>query len=449
MFRLNNKDELTPELIRRMVYKFRQCDLPRLIKLKDYYLNKTDILKRVQADATKPNNRVVHPFSQYITDTLCGYFMGEPVTYASEQDINELQMVFEYNDEQNENMELAKDCSIYGRAWEYMYVDVDGSIRFTVIDTQEVVPVYGETIENELVAVIRFYNQYNVIKDQEETIVEVYTDDHIYRYKASVTLDTLQLISDQPHFFGCVPFVEYKNNDDMTGDFEGVMSLTDAYDALVSDDLNDFEYFVDAYLALYGYTADSEDIQKMKENRVLLMDEGTKAEWLIKSGDSAGVETTKQRLEKDIHKFSKTPNSNDENFGGNTSGVAMKYKLLGTENLASIKERKFKKGLQRRLEILSFVFQLTRKANLDWMGIDIVFTRNLPVNETDIASMISSLNGIVSKKTLLSQLNFVEDAEQELKQLEAENASTLYYKAAAGSVYSMGQDDNTDNQEVE
>lgn len=429
MFRLNNKDELTPELIRRMVYKFRQCDLPRLIKLKDYYLNKTDILKRVQADELKPNNRVVHPFSQYITDTLCGYFMGEPVTYSSEEDIDELKMVFEYNDEQNENMELAKNCSIYGRAWEYMYVDEDGSIRFTVIDTQEVVPVYGETIENELVAVIRFYNQYNVIKDQEETIVEVYTDDHIYRYKASVTLDTLQLISDQPHYFGCVPFVEYKNNDDMTGDFEGVMSLIDAYDALVSDDLNDFEYFVDAYLALYGYTADAEDIRKMKENRVLLMDENTKAEWLVKNGDSAGVETTKQRLEKDIHKFSKTPNSNDENFGGNTSGVAMKYKLLGTENLASIKERKFKKGLQRRLEIISFIFNLTRKGSLDWLGVDITFTRNLPVNESDIATMVQALKGIVSNKTLLSQLSFVEDADAELEQLEKELASTIYYTA--------------------
>lgn len=429
MFRLSNKDELTPELIKRMVYKFRQNDLPRLIKLKDYYLNKTDILKRVQADPTKPNNRIVHPFSQYITDTLCGYFMGEPVTYSSEANIDELKMVLEYNDEQNENMELAINASIYGRAWELMYVDVDGSIRFTTIDTKEVIPVYGETIENELVAIIRFYDEYNVVKDLTETVVEVYTNDRIYRYKASVTLDTLHLIDETVHAFGSVPFVEYKNNDDMTGDFEGVMSLIDAYDALVSDDLNDFEYFVDAYLALYGYTADKEDIAAMKEQRVLLMDEGTEAEWLVKNGDSAGVETTKQRIEKDIHKFSKTPNSNDENFGGNTSGVAMKYKLLGTENLASIKERKFKKGLQRRLEIISFIFNLTRKGSLDWMGIDITFTRNLPVNEEDVSTMIQNLNGIVSKKTLLSQLAFVEDADAELAQLEKETASTIYYTA--------------------
>jgi SPP1 family phage portal protein len=73
-------------------------------------------------------------------------------------------------------MELAKNCSIYGRAWELMYIDNDGSIRFTNIDTKEIIPIYGATIEDELVAVIRFYDEYNIIKDAMETIVEVYTD---------------------------------------------------------------------------------------------------------------------------------------------------------------------------------------------------------------------------------------------------------------------------------
>lgn len=429
MFRLNNKDELSPELIKRIIYKFRQMEMPRLIKLKDYYLNKTAILRRVQADDTKPNNKVVHPFAQYITDTLTSYFMGEPIAYTSEQDINDLKMVFEYNDEQNENMTLAKNASIYGDAWEYIYIDMDGNIRFCTIDTREIIPIYGDTIEDELVAVIRFYDEYNVIKDMIETIVEVYTDTDIIRYKAAQTLDTLNLIETIPHFIGSVPFVQYKNNDDETGDFEGVISLIDAYDALVSDDLNDFEYFCDAYLALYGYNAEPEDIKAMKENRVLLMDEGTKAEWLIKQGDSTGVEKEKERIQKDIHKFSKTPDSSDENFGGNSSGVAMKYKLLGTENLGSMKESKFKKGLQRRLEIISYIFQLTKRGVFDWLGIDINFTRNLPVNEDDISTMVQNLDGIVSKKTLLAQLPFIEDPDKELKQLEAETASTIYYTA--------------------
>lgn len=430
MFRLNSAEELTPEIIKRLVSKFKLNELPRLIKLKEYYLNKTNILKRVQADSTKPNNKVVHPYAQYITDTLTGYFMGKPVSYSSNEDIEALKMLFEYNDEQNENMELAKNCSIYGKAWEYMYVDVDGALRFTIIDSQEIIPIYGKTVDDELIACVRFYNEENILNDETDTIIEVYTDKEIMTYRTSQTIDTLELIAIVPHSFGCVPFIEYRNNDDMTGDFEGVMSLIDAYDTLVSDDLNDFEYFCDAYLTLYGYTADVDDVKAMKENRVLLMDEGTKAEWLVKAGDSAGVEQEKTRIENDIHKFSKTPNSSDESFSSNTSGVAMKYKLLGTENLGSVKERKFKKGLQRRLEMISQIFTLTKKANFDWLAIDITFTRNLPVNELDTATLIKDLNGIVSKKTLVSQLSFVEDADAEVEQLTKEREGSLFYAAS-------------------
>lgn len=142
MFRLDENTPLTPELIKKIVNKFQQTELPRMEKLKDYYLNKTDILKRVVEDASKPNNKIAHPYAQYITDTLTAYFMGEPVVYTSEEDIDPLKYILEYNDEQDENMELAKAASIFGRAWEMLYMDLDGSIRFKQIDSREVIPVY-------------------------------------------------------------------------------------------------------------------------------------------------------------------------------------------------------------------------------------------------------------------------------------------------------------------
>ena len=427
MFRLESADKLTQEIVRELIIKFRGEDLPRLKKLKDYYLNKTAILRRPCVDPSKPNNKVVHPFAQYITDTLVGYFVGEPVSYTSNEDISMLKMIFEYNDEQDENVTIAKNCSIYGKAYELIYIDEDGNVRFVALDPREVIPVYGTSLDNELIGAIRFYMNRNLVFGVDEMIVEVYTDKEIIRYKTSDAVADLHLLDRKQHGFNDVPIVEYRNNDDCYGDYEGVMSLIDAYDTLVSDDLNDFEYFVDAYLALYGYTAEPEDIAKMKQQRVLLMDNDSKAEWLVKKGDSQGVETTKERLERDIHKFSKTPNINDKNFGGNTSGVAMKYKLLGTENIASIKERKFKKGLQRRLELISGILSVLSRPSFDWMGVDITFTRNIPINEDDVASMIKNLNGIVSKKTLVSQLPFVEDVDQEMEQLNQELKQSIFF----------------------
>lgn len=427
MFRLESSEQLTPEVVRELIIKFRGEELPRLKKLKDYYMNKTAILRRPCVDPSKPNNKVVHPYAQYITDTLTGYFVGEPITYSANEDIDNLKMIYEYNDEQDENMTLAKDCSIYGKAFEYVYIDKDGNVRFVAMDPRQIIPVYQNTLDSDLIGVIRFYPYRDVVFGIDKIIIEVYDEKEMRKYETSDAVADFTYVGAWPHAFNSVPFVEYKNNDDCYGDFEGVISLIDAYDTLVSDDLNDFEYFVDAYLALYGYTAEPEDIAQMKAQRVLLMDNDSKAEWLVKQGDSTGVETTKQRLEHDIHKFSKTPDSNDTNFGANVSGVAMRYKLLGTENLGSIKERKFKKGLQRRLELIAYILRVLSRPSFDWLGVDINFTRNLPVNEDDVSAMIKNLNGIVSKKTLVSQLPFVEDPEQEMRQLDAELKSSIFY----------------------
>ena len=371
------------------------------------------------SDPSKPNNKIANAYASYITDTLVGYFIGEPITYTSNDStlLQDLNMILEYNDEADENAELAKNASIYGVAYEMLYLsEEDKMIRFKALNPKEVIPIFDKTVEQNLLAVMRYYEDYDYVEDNTYTIVEVIDSKMVRRYK----LDTgLSLLEEYPHYFSMVPVAIFKNNEDETGDFEQVISLIDAYDKMESDSLNDFEYFVDAYLALYGFTADAEDIAQMKENRVLLMDEGTSAEWLIKQTSDAYVENMKNRLDKDIHKFAKCPNMSDEEFASNASGIAIKFKLLGTENLVSIKERKFKRGLQQRLELMSMINSVLREG-FDWRAINIVFTRNIPSNDTDIANMVNTLKDIVSEQTLLAQIPFVDDVQAELERVKTE-----------------------------
>lgn len=371
------------------------------------------------SDPSKPNNKIANAYASYITDTLVGYFIGEPITYTANDKVllQDLNMILEYNDEADENAELAKNASIYGVAYEMLYLsEEDKMIRFKALNPKEVIPIFDKTVEQNLLAVMRYYEDYDYVEDNTYTIVEVIDSKMVRRYK----LDTgLSLLEEYPHYFSMVPVAIFKNNEDETGDFEHVISLIDAYDKMESDSLNDFEYFVDAYLALYGFTADSEDIAQMKENRVLLMDEGTSAEWLTKQTSDAYVENMKNRLDKDIHKFAKCPNMSDEEFASNASGIAIKFKLLGTENLVSIKERKFKRGLQQRLELMSMINSVLREG-FDWRAIDIVFTRNIPSNDTDIANMVNTLKDIVSEETLLAQIPFVDDVQTELERVKTE-----------------------------
>lgn len=444
MIKLNSDVALTNEIVKKLIDNHKQYEMPRLQKLEDYYLAKNEILRRQMVDPTKPNNKIANPYASYITDTLTGYFMGEPITYSAIEDsiVKELNLIFEYNDEADENVELARSCSIFGVGYEMLYVDIDGNIRFKRLDAKECIPIYDDTVENELLYFIRYYLDKDIVTDKDFMWIEVIDKERTLRYKANNTGTNMELVEEIPHYFGMVPIAIYKNNEEEIGDFENVISLIDAYDKLESDSLNDFEYFCDAYLALTGFTADADDVAEMKENRVLLLDKDTDAKWLIKDEQDSTVENLKTRIDRDIHKFSKCPNLSDENFAANASGVAIKYKMVGTENLIAVKERKFKKGIQRRLELISIV-QGKKLSQFDWRAIDIVFTRNLPTNDTEIASMVNTLSNIVSTETLLAQIPFVEDVQAELERLDKEKEKNPFYDVRLGLLGEGEESDGT------
>ena len=443
--KLSKETELSPELIKKIIERFRSVETPRLEKLDKYYKTQNEILRRVQTDENLPNNKIAHPYASYITDILTGYFMGEGVSYSSEDPApaQELQMILEYNDEKDENLELAKDMSIFGSSIELLYLDEEAQIRLKRLDPREVIIVYDDTLNNDILYGIRFYQSEDLLTEKKSYIIEVYTDKEVIIYTSDELLSSLVEKDRQVHYFGMCPVVPFFNNEEQIGDFEPVISLIDAYDRMESDSLNDFDYFVDAYLVLSGLQADSEDIATMKKNRVILLDQDSNAEWLTKNGNDSSVENVKTRLDKDIHKFAKVPDMSDEAFAGNASGVAIKYKTMPMEDVVAIKERKFKKGLQRRIELI-FAMLAVKSTAYDWRAIDITFKRNLPANESEIATMVSKLNKIVSKKTLVAQIPFVEDPDEELKRLEKENEADPFYDIRLGL---NGEDEDGEEEE--
>jgi SPP1 family phage portal protein len=162
----------------------------------------------------------------------------------------------------------------------------------------------------------------------------------------------------------------------------------------------------------------------MKKNRVLLVPADADAGFLIKQQSDALTENIKTRLNNDIHRFSGCPDMTDQNFAGNASGVAIRYKLLQFENIAGVKEREFKRGLQRRLELLCNIWAVKNRGAFDWRNVQISFKRALPQNLLEIAQTLSELGGLLSDETKRAQLpiDFSEQLERErLKQQRQEN----------------------------
>lgn len=421
IFRLPIGTVMTPIMVEKFIEK--NCvEEARRAKLYRYYLGQHDILNRTFSDPSKVNNKIVSPFCHYVTTMYCGYLLGKPVQYKSEND--ELIALYDeiqnYNDDAAENMEIAKDASICGCAYEMCYLDPQKNIRYKRLDPRYCIPVYDNTAEENLLYFIRYYDDEDIVTGHKVTYVEVYDNANVTLYKKDIGL--MQVVNTYPHNFGMVPIAIYQNNTDLQGDFETVLSLIDAYDKTVSDTVNDGEYFADAYLAIYGALGtETEDLAKMKENRVLLMDTDCRAEWLTKTVDATQEKNVQTTLESNIYQFSGCPNLTDENFAGDSSGVAIKYKLLGFENATSKKETGFRKGLQMRLELICNMLAVLG-TSYNYRDIEIVFTRNLPENINDMADLLQKVGYLLSKETQLSLLPLDIDVEAEKERLAQEKA---------------------------
>ena len=74
----------------------------------------------------------------------------------------------------------------------------------------------------------------------------------------------------------------------------------------------------------------------------------------------------------------------------------------------------------RVLEIITNVINLKSNAVYDYKTTRLTFVRALPTNLTESADIVSKLSGTVSQRTLLSQLEFIENVDEEMEQIQKE-----------------------------
>lgn len=405
--------------------------VPRFKYLDDYYTGKHKILNAKKGTKIV-NNKLVNPYPKYITDMQTGYFLGQPITYTAVDNdsinddllLEKLLQIYKLNDEQEHNLELGRTASKKGLSRELLYINEDKEIRMARLEPDESLIIYDTSIEDKKKFGIRFYKVEEF--KNEVMYVELY-DEKSIRYFKDEGKGLIETTGDKEiyHNFDGVPIITYKNNEECIGDYEPVISIIDEYDKVESDTANDMEQFTDAFLVLRNLAGTSKkDIIEAKEQKVLIVNEDGKAEWLIKNVNDTWVENFKDRLNSDIHKFSATPDLTDEKFGQNLSGVSLRYKLLAMEQLRSTKERKFKKGLQERIRLITSVLKKAdirfKDAEDLYTSIDIKFNNTLPQNTKEIAEIINILSPYVSMETLIELLPFIENANEDLKKKENE-----------------------------
>lgn len=421
----------------------RQENIELYNRLYSYYMSEA-----IASRETPHQLLAITNHARYIVKTNVGYLLGNPATYlASEKvDIEPLLNKYRCQTIGNLDVENATDASIFGHAFERIYVNKEGEPRSARIDPRNIILVYDDTVQhNKMFAIIYqpiVNDKGEIVKDSFEMTILTDTKTMERQLKDGHLVGDEE--TDVEHGFGEVPVVEYLNSSDRVGDFESVISLLDAYNILQSDRVIDRERLVDAILAFYGMELSENDREDLQASRTIAnIPQDAKIEYIVKNINEADADVLRTAILADIHKISMTPDMSDQNFAGNSSGVALQYKLLAFEQHIKDKERYFESALVHRFRIYNHILASIKKMKEVEPGeIDVVFRRALPQNDLEVSQMINNLTDIVDRETLVSRLSFVQDAKETVELAQKEQEEGLKLGNYGSAKANESEDDN-------
>ncbi|TQK41958.1 SPP1 family phage portal protein [Brevibacillus sp. AG162] len=379
--------------------------------------------------ANKINSKLANDFFSEIIDTKVGYLFGNPVVFMLDKktpDYNILnQRIERFNKVNNladTNSEAGKFAAMCGYDGLLLYIDKEGQERIIRVDPWETIILTRSEITEPTYG-IRYFKTYD-----DQCKVEFYDDKQRRVFMGEswekLVEDTRQT---KLHMFDYCPLFGLPNNAELQGDADKVLSLIDAYDRALSDGNSEIEQFRLAYMIFLGYVPDEETVRKAKELGALYIPEienGEDIKFLTKQLDVQFLDSHLDRLEENITRFSKHVNFTNAFGGGTVTGPAMRYKLFMLETKAKTMERKHEAAMMYMFKVLASAWA-KKGFQLDYTMLELKYTRNIPVNLLDEADTAQKFLGVLSMRTILSNISVVPDVDEEMRRIEEERDSRI------------------------
>lgn len=492
MIQLSDITELTEKDIPNLVTLVNQ-ELLRREQLYRRYRRKIHSYEIVGVpDIEGSEKAVVVPFEKYIVDIGAGYLGGKAPTYEVEdtadeakkqtiaetlnKDIKEenykekmeiiMNYITNYNDEPQENYQLVKDLLLFGSCYEMVYENNDNEIVYTRLDPLQTVAIWDYSLPKQLIGLVNIYEERD-INSSIQYVVKIIDINGIRLYRGreqhyvSDDKDDLgNMVS--TNNWGDVPAFAVETEDNLSL-FEPAIELIDAYQSLIKDTKDTFNYNNDAKLKVTGYRPDNQLLIK-DESGQLIENPARQAEdsallnmkvfytpqdgdigWIEKTLDDGATQNTLKTYLDLIMMITGTPQTTDLGFTKADNASAIDRKFFALEQMTTDAMQLLKTAYLRRWELIFGRINLKNNTKYDFRDIKITLNKNLPANDNEVVDMYMKLRGLISDDTIIERLplNFDSVSEQNKKREQDEENMEFYMNRAS----QMGNNDqeNADN----
>lgn len=316
-----------------------------------------------------------------------------------------------------------------GIAWVQIYFE-NGEMRFKVLPSEEVCPLWIDAEHEQLDGVIRAYDriEYEGYSKSRVTHVEYWNKDGVkrYIYKANALYPDVEMgdgahfeINGRPYNWDRIPIIPFKYNHEEMPLLSTIKSLVDDSEtqketiSKLLEDVPNFVYVLKNYLG----TDKEEFNQDVRKHRVILVDDDGGADKISADINITAYDTYQQQARKDIYEAARGVDTQAVDLG-NASGQALKFRYADLDSDCNDLEAEFRWSFLQVIWFVNRYLEIMGKGNFDDEEVEIVFNRDIIINEMEAVQMCQTSKDVISDETIVANHPFVTDAEEEMNRLK-------------------------------
>lgn len=419
-----------------------------------------------------PNRHDIDNQYAIAVDKKCNYFLGKPVAIESENKIyaDALKKVIDRKF-MKKLKNICKKSLNGGIAWVYPHFIADKNgglkLKLSVFPAYEIKPEWKDIEHEELDFAIRLYEVYEYQGTTEVKVqkVEVYKPDGIYRFVLNDYTLTPDVVAGEytPYFtvdnvafqWNRVPLIAFKYNAEEVPLIRRTKCLQDAINEMLSMFHNHMlEDNRNTILVIRNY--DGTDLGEFRRNLA------TYGAVKVRSvdGTDGGVESLEIEVNADnynaiLELLKVALIENARSFDGKVlkSGTPNQMNILSVYNEIDIDtnemETEFQAALEELFPFINAYLSLSGMGDFKDEDVTITFNRDMLINESEILGTLSSLGVKISQRTLLRQVPWIDDVEEELEEVkkETEESMNMYGDSFMQPSDNAGDGDNANKDE--